>query len=292
METDPYGIISPLRPIEPISLKPSSYQQSYERKDECDRCGKPLTHSADQLGAEREYRGKYLGMFASRESGEQRHQCSACLSQQYSTSESYRMPSWDKNPMSSPPLPREQPSSPPNPVEAVIMNMPNQFWTTVASKGYDGPLSFPAQPAHNIVFNPGIETSTSLYFSDSGYASAPPVLWREHCQNPPAPVAVRGPADQEQQANDVSEKDIEMCDLGTIYSDASATMSSKERYISELVEDLVENISVGRALKDLPLDKLCSTLPSLLKAFATTLGRIGGCQPARDVMVFISKHRE
>lgn len=285
--------------LEPVYFPPSTstFQRQYERSYGCSRCGKPVTHSVEQFRAERPYWDNDWEMASSRRSGEQQHECSACLvSQPYSISASHGVSSWEESSVPLPPLPIVQNSAPLNPVEAQAMNNLGQSSNIVYSRGCDDSQSIAAQNNHSKAFDPGTKTSTSLYFSDSGYASAPPVVWRENHQNAPATGIVVNQcsevAEQEQQANDINEKNLEMGDLRTIYSDASAAMSTKERYISELVEDLVENISTGRALNDVPLDKLRSTLPSLLKAFATTLGHIGGSQPSRDIMVFVSKHRE
>lgn len=160
--------------------------------------------------------------------------------------------------------------------------------------GYDGPQSPQARLNDNIDL--GIEPSVSVYFSDSGYASAPPVSLQEGCQASSTSITFANTyderADQTQHAGDADQLDSENCNPGTIYSDASIVLSEKERHIAELVEDLVENISEGGPPESVPLEKLYNTLPSLLKAFATTLGCIGGSQAARDIMVFISKYRQ
>jgi hypothetical protein len=143
----------------------------------------------------------------------------------------------------------------------------------------------------------GTNQTMASGFSDSGYASVQPEIWRERNSQEilsdrlQTRNSTHGWA--EESASLCDDRNLSFANAKTNYSVAtSATMSTKDQYIAELVDDLVDNISLGQAHDQLVLDQLCGTLPRLFKAFARNIGYLGDSQQSREVMVFVSKHKE
>jgi len=115
-------------------------------------------------------------------------------------------------------------------------------------------------------------------FSDSGYASGTQSLGK--------PVI--------DASHSKYGTDVNMDDTITIYSDVSSTtISIKEKYISELAEDLLEHTPSDLLYgEDGSMARLYTNLPQLLKAFARKIAHSAKSQESRDAMVFISKHRQ
>ncbi|PVI02799.1 hypothetical protein DM02DRAFT_612609 [Periconia macrospinosa] len=136
----------------------------------------------------------------------------------------------------------------------------------------------------------------TLGFSDSGYApAAESILDKKNNAN----VFSSGQATEEvgPKFSDYGSShgiadDTETGDSGSIYSVATTiATSAKERFITELVEDLAENILAGCTGHNIPVERICDTLPQLLKAFARSTGYLKESQSSGDIMVFISKNR-
>lgn len=77
----------------------------------------------------------------------------------------------------------------------------------------------------------------------------------------------------------------------TTYSDTSSLASlAKEKYISELADDLFNTVQ-SENLDDQVTERITSILSNLLSVFALKLGNNAASQMHRDVMVFVHKHR-
>ena len=91
---------------------------------------------------------------------------------------------------------------------------------------------------------------------------------------------------------DENPEDMESDDAKTVYSDAShSTASRNDIYTSELAKDLFRHVSYSKQNGQIT-KRICSILPSLLKAFALKLGYYAQTQIHRDVMVHVHKNRK
>jgi hypothetical protein len=115
-------------------------------------------------------------------------------------------------------------------------------------------------------------------FSDSGYASL----------DPKRSVAGNNTTGS---VNSTSEDDETM----TIYSTSSTQSpdSTQEAYIREFANDLMSQLArEDESHDDFLIDRICTKLDRDLQAFARITGHLGRSQEARDVMVFVSRHRK
>ncbi|KAF2797792.1 hypothetical protein K505DRAFT_405543, partial [Melanomma pulvis-pyrius CBS 109.77] len=133
-------------------------------------------------------------------------------------------------------------------------------------------------------------------FSDSGYSSAPPdalgVNRSVNMTSNMSETTILELSRSKEDNEDGMESNLDSEDCNSIYSDATdVTTSTKDQYITELVDDLVDNILMKKPSSEIQLEELCAYLPGLLKAFARTIGFLGESRQSRDVMVFVSKYR-
>ncbi|KAK4448373.1 hypothetical protein QBC34DRAFT_327770 [Podospora aff. communis PSN243] len=85
---------------------------------------------------------------------------------------------------------------------------------------------------------------------------------------------------------------LEKLDVRAVYSDEGSVNGAElDTYKVELVDNLVKNVRLVQAEPE-ALEGIFVELPSLLKAFALTLGQPGSTKIERDVMYFIHKYRE
>jgi hypothetical protein len=112
-------------------------------------------------------------------------------------------------------------------------------------------------------------------FTDSGYASASAPLCEKSVE--------------ETRKDDPKQEEL---DTRTVYSDEGSINGAElDTYKAELVDNLVKNVRLFQAESEV-LEDIFAGLPSLLKAFALSLGQPGSTKVQKDVMYFIHKYRE
>lgn len=95
--------------------------------------------------------------------------------------------------------------------------------------------------------------------------------------------------DIEQPAHGIPDQDIS--DTATEYSDESrSTFSKKKGFVSELANELFQNISSLNA-DEITQTRVSDILPELLQGFALKVGYGGKTQIHRDVMAFVHRYR-
>lgn len=143
-------------------------------------------------------------------------------------------------------------------------------------KSISPPPSMQALPIPRFMTKDSTVDPSILSYSDSGYASVDPKSNKEW--------------ETVEFKNSISSDDN---DTMSLYSVDPTPDAAKEAYIRELANDLMNQIvKEAESVDGILIDKICTELHRDLQAFARMTGDLGRSQEARDVMVFVSQHRQ